>query len=331
MMSIPLHVSRALHAHFGEPIARIFPAQHGFTAAIRCVVALESGKRFFLKCATDLETQTWLRMERKMYSYFAEMRAETTTTFAPHLLLWIEGDDSRAFDAMALEDLSACEATPPWRNAHIQSVLATLNSLHSLAPPNDLPRLAEAIHFTHAWKQIAAAPADAIALSIIDPVWWARHGEALAALDGARILSGHALLHFDVRSDNMRFRKGACVLFDWNWACVGDARADGAAWLASLVMEGGALPQALVRESRDQILLFMGFCCTVHPTRHSKSAKTTRVSAQASARVEAYCGRIAGLNLRNTCGADLSLFRQILPKKRPKKNAPRVGTPKYAL
>jgi hypothetical protein len=255
MILIPLHVSRALHAHFGEPIARLFPAQHGFTAAIRCVVEPANGKRFFLKCATDLETQTWLRTERTMYSHFEEMKA----TFAPQQLLWINGDGAHAFDAMVLEDVRACEAAPPWSESQIDRVLTTLQSVHVLQPPNDLPRLAEAKPFTHAWKEITTSPHAALAQNVIDPAWWAQHGEALAALDGARIFSGDALLHFDVRSDNMRFRNGECLLFDWNWACVGNPRADCAAWLASLVMEGGAPPEAVVRASRDEILLFMGF------------------------------------------------------------------------
>jgi hypothetical protein len=255
MISIPLHVSRALHVHFGKPIAQIFPAQHGFTAAIRCVVELADGKRIFLKCATDLETQTWLRTERAMYSHFEEMR----TTFAPQRLLWIEADGVQAFDAMVLEDVSACEAAPPWSAKQIESVLTTLKSVHVLTPPNNLPRLADAKPFTHAWKEIAASPDAALTQNVIDPEWWAQHGETLTALDGARILSGDALLHFDVRSDNMRFRNGQCLLFDWNWACVGNPRADCAAWLASLVMEDGVLPEAVVRASRDEILLFMGF------------------------------------------------------------------------
>ncbi len=180
-------------------------------------------------------------------------------TFAPQRLLWIEGDGARAFDAMVLEDVSACEATPPWSAKRIESVITTLKSVHSLPSPNELPRLAEAKPFTHAWKEIAASPHAALAKNVIDQSWWAQHGATLAALDGAGILSGQALLHFDVRSDNMRFRTDRCLLFDWNWACVGNPRADSAAWLASLVMEGGALPEAVVRASRDEILLFMGF------------------------------------------------------------------------
>jgi Phosphotransferase enzyme family len=252
---IPLYISRALQTHFGEPITRIFPAQHGFTAAIRCVVELSNGKRIFLKCATDLETQTWLRTERTMYSHFEEMSA----TFAPQRLLWINGDGAQAFDAMVLEDVGACEAAPPWSATQIESVLTTLESVHGLPPPNGLPRLAEAKPFTHAWKEIAASPDAALRQYVIDPSWWAQHGETLAALDGAGIFSGDALLHFDVRSDNMRFRNGQCLLFDWNWACVGNPRADCAAWLASLVMEGGALPTDAVRAHREEILLFMGF------------------------------------------------------------------------
>jgi hypothetical protein len=121
-----------------------------------------------------------------MYSHFETMKA----TFAPQRLLWINGDGAQAFDALVLEDMSACEAAPPWNESQIDSVLTTLQSVHKLPPPNDLPRLSDAKPFTHAWKEIAASPDAALTQNVIDHSWWAKHGQTLAALDGAGIFSG---------------------------------------------------------------------------------------------------------------------------------------------
>ena len=45
-----------------------------------------------------------------------------------------------------------------------------------------------------------------------------------------------------MRSDNLCFRDGRCVLVDWNWTSIGNTLADRAAWLPSLHLEGGPAP-----------------------------------------------------------------------------------------
>lgn len=57
-----------------------------------------------------------------------------------------------------------------------------------------------------------------------------------------RLLDGTALLHTDVRSDNLCFRDGATVLVDWNHTSVGNPEIDVASWLPSLHLEGGPAP-----------------------------------------------------------------------------------------
>jgi len=69
----------------------------------------------------------------------------------------------------------------------------------------------------------------------------------LRALCGLLPFEGDALLHLDVRSDNIALRDGRAVLVDWNWACVGNALLDVAAWAPSLHLEGGPAPDEFVR------------------------------------------------------------------------------------
>ena len=59
-------------------------------------------------------------------------------------------------------------------------------------------------------------------------------------------LGGDALLHMDVRSDNLCIRGDRAVLVDWNHACVGNPLLDSVAWAPSLRTEGGPEPWALV-------------------------------------------------------------------------------------
>jgi Ser/Thr protein kinase RdoA (MazF antagonist) len=59
---------------------------------------------------------------------------------------------------------------------------------------------------------------------------------------GGHVLDGDALLHFDVRSDNLCFSGERTLLVDWNLACIGNARFDIAFWLPSLRLEDGPEP-----------------------------------------------------------------------------------------
>jgi hypothetical protein len=52
-------------------------------------------------------------------------------------------------------------------------------------------------------------------------------------------LAGDALVHVDVRSDNVCFRDGHALIVDWVAAGIANPDLDVAAWLPSLAAEGG--------------------------------------------------------------------------------------------
>ncbi|MEZ4240454.1 MAG: phosphotransferase [Myxococcota bacterium] len=59
-------------------------------------------------------------------------------------------------------------------------------------------------------------------------------------------MAGDALLHLDVRSDNLCLLPDRVVLVDWNHAVRGNPAVDLAFWAPSLRLEGGPAPEALV-------------------------------------------------------------------------------------
>jgi aminoglycoside phosphotransferase (APT) family kinase protein len=81
----------------------------------------------------------------------------------------------------------------------------------------------------------------------------------LLAASEAADLGGSALLHLDVRSDNICFFHNHAILVDWNWACTGNPDLDLAFWLPSLEIEGGPLPETLLPAAPEMAAVVSGF------------------------------------------------------------------------
>ena len=104
-----------------------------------------------------------------------------------------------------------------------------------------------------------ADPSGALALGVFDRRWFETHADTLAAAAGSADLGGDALLHGDVRSDNLCIRGSRAILVDWNLACRGSDTFDLASWLPSLRHEGGPEPWALLPGHGDVAALLAGF------------------------------------------------------------------------
>ena len=81
-------------------------------------------------------------------------------------------------------------------------------------------------------------------LDTLDRVARAAPGLALPTL-GDGLLSGDALVHNDVRSDNVCFLEGRVVLVDWSNARRGNAQHDATSLALTVAIEGGPDPFAL--------------------------------------------------------------------------------------
>jgi hypothetical protein len=197
-------------------------------------LVLANGTRAFVKEAWLEPSVTWLRQEREVYDL-------VSGPFIPALLGWEDGERP----LLVLEDLSDhAHWPPPWRPGDVDAVLSTLAEV-AAARTTGLPPVGGG---WSGWAKVAEDPAPFLSLGLASPAWLERALPALLADVESADAGGNALLHCDVRSDNLCLRDGRVILVDWNHARIGDAAIDVAAWLPSLALENGPRPEEVARE-----------------------------------------------------------------------------------
>jgi Phosphotransferase enzyme family len=231
-------VERARRALGVAPVAWRDAPGHAAPSNRRSVVRLPDGSTAFIKIAALDYTAEWLRAERHAYELLDR------EPFLPRLLGW---DDDGVAPLLAIEDLSHGRWPPPWDASSVDAVLSSLDAIHAVRPGAALP-LAKESQFgaTGGWERIAADPDPFLRLGMCSSAWLDFSVATLDAASRAARIDGEALLHFDVRSDNVSLVEGRAVLVDWNGACSGDPLLDTAAWLPSLEAEGGPPPEAIL-------------------------------------------------------------------------------------
>jgi hypothetical protein len=220
----------------------------GYTAAGRYRVTLDDGRQVFAKVGVEELTAGWLREEHLVY-------AQVQGPFIPPLLGW---DDDGVAPMLVLPDYGNAFDAPPWTDERIAAVHESLRLLRDIAPPPDLPRVERFDEMRGRWDRIASDPAAFLSLGVCSREWLDANVGALQAAANNAPIAGEALLHFDVRSDNIAFVEARAVLVDWNWSSLGNPALDLAAWLPSLQAEGGPEPDTLYDGEPELIALVAG-------------------------------------------------------------------------
>jgi phosphotransferase family enzyme len=221
----------------------------GYAASFRALAELADGRTVFVKAGAEEVTSGFVRDEQRVY-------ASLEARFMPGLV----GMDDLDPPLLVLEDLSAAHWPPPWDDHAIAAVLATLEEVWATRPPAWVePITNEAEWLLGGWAAIERDPEPFLALEVCPARWLEGSLPTLqAAAEGAAI-AGDALLHLDVRSDNICIAKRGAVLVDWNWVHVGNPDLDIAAWLSSLADEGGPRPEEILPGAGSFASLFAGF------------------------------------------------------------------------
>jgi Phosphotransferase enzyme family len=228
------HESARIRSAVGEGFVAATRINRGYANNRRWVVTLAGGRTVFVKHADDAATAAWLRREFEVYQH-------VHGDFHPEVLGWF---DDGELPVLVLEDLGGCVWPPPWTRSRIDAVLETLSRLAGRAPPPNTPAVGTAtITPGSGWPFVAQDPVPLLSLGLCSRAWLDRALPILLEAADRRLLAGTALLHTDVRSDNLCFRDGATVLVDWNHTSVGNAQIDVAFFLPSLRLEGGPPPR----------------------------------------------------------------------------------------
>lgn len=233
---MPEAVSRAQRALGVGVLAWGRPERTGYSVNEHWLIQLDDGRRAFLKCAAPVDRNVrWLRGERRTYGAIRG-------SFMPELLAW-DDDDERPM--LVLEDVAsgAPPPPPPWRDGDVGRVLDALSAVATAVPTAPLPSIAE--RRLPGWDAVLCDPTPFLGIGIADRTWLRVSGPVLAESALAAPLAGEAVVHGDVRSDNLILSDDRVVLFDWDHAGRGNAVFDVAMWLPSLCLEGGPPPIAV--------------------------------------------------------------------------------------
>lgn len=224
---------------------------HGAPSHRRWRVLYDDRAPAFAKIAAFDYVAEWLRLEHANYQALAGLRC------VPELVGWHDDGDS---PVLVIEDLSPATWPPPWSPGDVDAVLEALAEIQGTPAPTSIDDDFGALFDIHeGWDPMRADPTRALTLGVFDRGWFERHADDLAAAAATAELGGTTLMHGDVRSDNLCLRDRRAVLIDRNWACVGAADLDIAAWLPSLHHEGGPEPWAVLPEAGPLAALLAGF------------------------------------------------------------------------
>jgi hypothetical protein len=212
-------------------------------------VELDDGRRVFIKLALDELASDWLRDEWRVYSSLSE-------GFLPEPVAW---HDIGETTFLAIEDLAGAYWPPPWPAGHVSLVLETLDEIHAATPPRELPFLADLREALDGWPVVAADPEPFLSTGVCSREWLTAALPHLVQASSACRLAGEALVHLDLRGDNLCIRDGRVIVIDWNHACIGNPAIDVVGWAPSLSLEGGPDPWELVPESDGLAALIAGF------------------------------------------------------------------------
>jgi hypothetical protein len=222
----------------------------GYTPAERWVVGFADGSRAFAKVGIVERTGEWLGVEHRVYR-------EIAGDYMPRMLGWSDAP----VPALLLEDLSAARWPPPWDRSLVERTLTALAAVAATPCPEWAPSISELTGIFSGWSQVSADPEPFLSLGLASRAWLEAALPDLIACERPQELTGSALLHFDVRSDNLCFTSDRTLLVDWNLIGRGNPLFDVAAWLPSLAHEGGPTPEDVRPEAGIFAAAIAGYLC----------------------------------------------------------------------
>lgn len=234
----------------GAQVTAEISANTGFSPGFAAVLELADGRGVFVKAVSPEQNPASPDLARAEIRVAAALPPEVP---APRML-W--SDDDGEWVLLGFEVVHGRAPETPWRPADLDLALDALAVLADAEPRpgHQLPStdVALAADFT-GWRKLHAAPLElrqqAAERAGDIGAWALEHLERLVRWeqDAPRVSVGDALVHGDLRADNMLIdhEHAKIALVDWPHASVGAPWLDLAFMLPSVAMQGGGDPQDL--------------------------------------------------------------------------------------
>jgi hypothetical protein len=218
----------------------------GYTPAARYAVT-DGRRRGFVKFATNDVTARQINREIAAY-------AGISGRFVPRLL---GAEAHPETPVLIIEDLSEAAWPPPWTDQAVAEVLETIAEMHGT--PTTLAHGGLLDAREAGWPTVAESPQAFLSLGLVTPAWLDRALPALIAAEQSCTLTGDALTHLDLRSDNLSLTAEGVKFIDWAEARRSAPDVDLAFFLPSLAFERGPLPDTILPGRPDLAALVSGF------------------------------------------------------------------------
>src|SRR5690606_38209547 len=124
---------------------------------------------------------------------------------APYMARFFGADEAAGMPVLVLEGLFSATWPPPWTAELVDRARSMIASVGVTPPPPGLPSLEKQRSQLQGWRDIRAAPERFLSLGLCSPGWLQTALPTLVDAEAAVVLEGEALLHLDVRSDNICF------------------------------------------------------------------------------------------------------------------------------
>ena len=230
-------VHRWVEQWLGGPVSQVIDCVGGMSPGPAARLRTASGAvGFFKGCSIGLNPDTpgLLRSEARVLAAFPAHPC------LPRLLdVYDDGD----WVALLVEDLPGAPPPAPWRRGDLSRVSDAMREVRPVLDGTAIEGLPAARDsspiFLTRWQQLEDR------LDLVDP-WWASHHDVLAshAQRAVDVIDGDALVHWDIRADNVVLTPDRAVLVDWGQARRASAWMDHAMLALDCSMSGGEVSTA---------------------------------------------------------------------------------------
>jgi hypothetical protein len=239
-VELPDDVRANIESTLGARVIASTSGPGGYSPSFASGCELADGRRVFVKAVSPAQNPESPDMLRREIDVTRRLPASVP---APRLLhsiddgTWIVG----IFDYV--------DGRPPHNPWDLDELDLVVDAIEQLASTATTPAIAEldsaearlASTFGRCEVLVAEVPSD------LGPWLRARLPDVAALESGWRdAVRGDALVHLDVRSDNVLITDVGAVLVDWPHACIGAPGLDLLVMLPSVALEGGGEPQEVL-------------------------------------------------------------------------------------